>query len=258
MTQGEPLFRGRTAEIHRVDDDHVVKLYARGEPIERARREFHNQQTAADLGVRVPTVGDVVTMDGRHGFTMALAAGDTLMDRLGAGAVDVHAGAVQLAELQASITAKTGSGLERHRAIVTRRVEGCERLSGAERNDLLERLQGLPDGDALCHGDFHPRNIILDGDIPTIIDWIDASSGPPAADLARSAILFLGHHAITEPGPELESMESFHATYMDTVLDRTVCGRGELESWLPILAAARLSENAWEFEEFLLDTARNV
>jgi len=51
-------------------------------------------------------------------------------------------------------------------------------MTAAERAALRE----LPDGEALCHGDFHPRNVIVDGDELTIIDWVDASSGPPAAD----------------------------------------------------------------------------
>lgn len=70
-------------------------------------------------------------------------------------------------------------------------------MTAAERAALRE----LPDGEALCHGDFHPRNVIVDGDELTIIDWVDASSGPPAADLARSAIIFLGSRSATSPVP---------------------------------------------------------
>ena len=67
MVTGEPLFRGRTSEIHRWHDDRtVVKLYPAGEPIEHAEHELHNTRTAADQGVRVPAVGNVVTVDGRR------------------------------------------------------------------------------------------------------------------------------------------------------------------------------------------------
>lgn len=70
-------------------------------------------------------------------------------------------------------------------------------MTAAERAALRE----LPDGEALCYGDFHPRNVIVDGDELTNIDWVDASSGPPAADLARSAIIFLGSRSATSPVP---------------------------------------------------------
>ena len=109
MVTGEPLFRGRTSEIHRWHDDRtVVKLYPAGEPIERAEHELHNTRTAADQGVRVPAVGNVVTVDGRHGFTMALVAGDSLMDRIENGSTGVEDAAVQLAE----VTGRSAPGMD--------------------------------------------------------------------------------------------------------------------------------------------------
>ena len=70
MVTGEPLFRGRTSEIHRWHDDRtVVKLYPAGEPIERAEHELHNTRTAADQGVRGPSaprdpVSEVAALNG--------------------------------------------------------------------------------------------------------------------------------------------------------------------------------------------------
>lgn len=40
---------------------------------------------------------------------------------------------------------------------------------------LAERLPNLPA--ALCHGDFGPKNIMLEGTVPRIIDWEDAFLG---------------------------------------------------------------------------------
>lgn len=128
MVTGEPLFRGRTSEIHRWHDDRtVVKLYPAGEPIERTEHELHNTRTAADQGVRVPAVGNVVTVDGRHGFTMALVAGDSLMDRIENGSTGVEDAAVQLAELQAEVTGRSAPGMDPQRQIVEHRVANCSR-----------------------------------------------------------------------------------------------------------------------------------
>ncbi len=42
---------------------------------------------------------------------------------------------------------------------------------------------------AVCHGDFHPLNILVDGDRATVLDWTDAGKGDPVGDVARTALL---------------------------------------------------------------------
>jgi aminoglycoside phosphotransferase (APT) family kinase protein len=66
-------------------------------------------------------------------------------------------------------------------------------LPTAQRDLALARLCELPQGTAVCHGDFHPDNVLIDGDTATIIDWTTASIGNPVADFAlTSLILQLG------------------------------------------------------------------
>ncbi|MFD1910018.1 phosphotransferase family protein [Paenibacillus rhizoplanae] len=54
---------------------------------------------------------------------------------------------------------------------------------------MLSRLAELPDGEKLCHGDFHPDNILMDDKL-WVIDWMTGVRGNPAADVARSVIMF--------------------------------------------------------------------
>lgn len=43
-------------------------------------------------------------------------------------------------------------------------------LAESKRQDLLDSIVAMPDGDRLCHGDFHPLNILGDIADPLIID----------------------------------------------------------------------------------------
>jgi aminoglycoside phosphotransferase (APT) family kinase protein len=95
----------------------------------------------------------------------------------------------------------------------------------------LARLQALPEGERLCHGDFHPFNILGPPSRPTLIDWLDASSGVPAADVCRSYIL-IGHSE-----PEIAS------TYVEAYIEVSGETRANIFEWLPIVAAARLAED---------------
>jgi aminoglycoside phosphotransferase (APT) family kinase protein len=74
-------------------------------------------------------------------------------------------------------------------------IAAARHLDERRKRDLLDRIRGMPDGDRLCHGDFHPMNILGEAAQPVIIDWPDARRGDPAADLCRSYLLMKLHFA---------------------------------------------------------------
>jgi len=53
---------------------------------------------------------------------------------------------------------------------------------------LLPRLE--VDEPVVCHGDFHPLNVLVDGPRAAVIDWTDAGIGDAHCDIARTAWLF--------------------------------------------------------------------
>ncbi len=52
---------------------------------------------------------------------------------------------------------------------------------------LRDLLSAVPDQDRLLHLDFHPFNVLMQGDLVTgVIDWENTLTGPPHMDLART------------------------------------------------------------------------
>jgi thiamine kinase-like enzyme len=89
----------------------------------------------------------------------------------------------------------------------------------------------MPDGDRLCHGDFHPINVLGEVSRPVVIDWPDARRGDPAADVCRSYLLLRLHAAdIAEP-------------YLDAYCRISNVTWEKVLNWLPWVAAARLAED---------------
>ena len=89
----------------------------------------------------------------------------------------------------------------------------------------------MPDGDRLCHGDFHPINVLGQNSRSMVIDWPDACCGDPAADVRRSYLLLKLHpEDIAEP-------------YLDAYCRITNTPRASILDWLPYIAAARLAED---------------
>ncbi len=116
-------------------------------------------------------------------------------------------------------------------------------LGAARQRTLLAGLAGMPDGDRLCHGDFHPWNVLGLPGRAMVVDWPDASSGDPAADVCRSWVLMRPHV------PDLA------AAYVDTYT-AAAGERGEaVFQWLPFVAAARLAENVPAETDALLEMA---
>jgi aminoglycoside phosphotransferase (APT) family kinase protein len=108
----------------------------------------------------------------------------------------------------------------------------------------------------VCHGDFHPGNVILGNHTVVIIDWIDAARGNPTADTARTSIILRG---IThEPGVNgfmRLLVVMFHRYYLRHYLRKKPEAKEEYLRWLPITAAARLSEGISQLEPWLIDQA---
>ena len=90
-----------------------------------------------------------------------------------------------------------------------------------------------------------------------VIDWIDASRGNPLADLARTTILALGAAETGQIQGSLlkASVRIFHAAYIRYYFKLSPGGEDEYHRWLPIVAAARVSEKIPEVEKWLIAKA---
>jgi aminoglycoside phosphotransferase (APT) family kinase protein len=110
-----------------------------------------------------------------------------LVDRLAALQVRLHALPIE------GWPEPDGEGLAERRLRLVRRW-----LAAHEDADLraaLTRVEPLlPELDTgpkvACHGDFHPLNVLVDGDESMVIDWTDAALGDRHGDVARTQLLF--------------------------------------------------------------------
>lgn len=255
---GEPLAAGRTAQIFAWQPGWVVKLFNEGFPADEAAREQARARIAQSSGIATPAVGALVRIDGRQGLLFERIDGESGMQQLSSGSVDVAAAARQLAELHTSVHEQSVSlqGMPRQKDLLHERIGGNDALDRALRQRLLARLNDLPDGDCLCHGDFHPGNLIHAAGGPFVVDWVDASRGHPIADVTRSLVLFGGHLADAPMQDDARAgMQCFIDTYKQHFFaisgqDMSMVGR-----WMPLLAAARMREGV-AGSRWLLDQAR--
>lgn len=80
---------------------------------------------------------------------------------------------------------------------------------------LLENRPSDAIPETVCHGDFHPLNVLVDeGAVSGVLDWANFSVGDPAADVAFTmiALAVVGRHIFGTPDAE-EVAARYLATY---------------------------------------------
>jgi thiamine kinase len=256
-----PLAFGRTAEIYAWPGDRVLKLFHDWFPPEHVEYEARIARAVYSAGLNVPEVGDILEVDGRLGLEYERLRGILLWEEMMAKPWELGKHARLLARLQAEIHAITGvQGLPALRARLEKRIGSAGELSSEVREASLLALSHLPDGKKLCHGDFHPLNVILTAEGPVVIDWIDAAIGSAPADVARTTVLTMGAKATARPTSLLEKvmLEWGHRVYRKRYFELRPGGEEEYQAWIPLVAAARLSEGIEELTPWLRGLAETV
>jgi len=251
MSLGSPIAYGRTAEIYPwgEGDCQILKLFYASFSDERVHHEARVARAVHAAGLDVPAVDDVIEVveaDGRLGLVYERLAGVPMGRRMEIWPWTAARLSRRLAELHARMHEVTGiAGLPPQRARIERKVRAAKGLEPGLRQRVLAALAGMPDGDRLCHGDFHPWNVIVSGGRAAVIDWIDATCGNPLADVARTSVILAGIPAMTEMVTWRDRLFVPWAfrIYLRRYFELRPGGEEEYRAWLPIVAAARMSED---------------
>jgi aminoglycoside phosphotransferase (APT) family kinase protein len=262
MTQRELIGRGRTADLVTWDGGRALKLFHEWVSAEAIEREARINRAVHAAGLPVPQVFDRVTLDGREGIVYERVQGPTLSQRMFARPWLITRYARWMADLHAAMHAARVDGLPSQRDRLRWKIEHADPLPDDWRAAALVALDRLPGGSAVCHGDFHPENILMAARGPLIIDWIDTTLGNPLADVARTALLLSTGESPNE-GPVARWLSHrvrgvIHAAYVRRYCAQTGVTQAAIDAWALPVTAARLSEQIAEETERLLALIRGL
>ena len=188
----------------------------------------------------VPKTYEVLSIDNQMAIKMDYIKGISLFDCIFNDKDNIEVYFKEMVKLQVEIHSKKVSLPFSLKDKLKAKIQGNKNLSRDLKEKMLILLNDLPEGNKLCHGDFHGYNILVCEGEYWIIDWIDSTIGCADGDACRTYLLYSLYF------PELSEM------YLMLYCKETGKEKERILAWLPVLAAARLSENIGNEEEKLM------
>jgi Predicted aminoglycoside phosphotransferase len=272
---GQKLGEGASAEVFEWEDSNkIVKIAKPNTSFAALEREWKHCRSAWECGLPVPRPFGLVNVEGKPGIVFERVYGESILNRFinkTIGPNKRENGLDSLEDpLDARITARllyqihTNSvSLSSQRTRIRNDIVRAPFLTKPEVEALIAHLDKLPVKQQLCHGDPNPGNILLRNHDALIIDWNDASTGNPEADLAEYVILLkytvIPPYLPTELNIFLDKIrDSTIRIFLDEYEQLSGIGYAEIEPWIAPVAARKLSADSTSEAEraLLLDEIR--
>lgn len=239
MELNELIATGVNTEIYKYNNQ-VVKVFDNSYSKSNVLYEALINARIEETGLSVPKVIEVSKINDKWALSMESIKGKTLYEYMKEDQGNTEDYINILVDLQLKIHSKSVPLLNKLKDKLIDKIESLECIDEMSKYELLTQLGGMPKHTKLCHGNFNPHNIIIEKDNTYILDWIDASQGNASADVANSYLYFSLNM------PEAAEM------YMDAFCKKSKIPKQYVQQWLPIIAAARLSENMDSEKELLM------
>lgn len=231
----------RTGKTVYRDGDTAVKVFDADYAKPDILSEALNQARVENIGINVPKVIEVKTIDGKWAIVSEFIAGKTLAQLMEENPKEKDEYLEQFVDLQMKVHAAKCPVLNKLKDKMNMKISAAE-LDATTRYELHTRLESMPKHNKVCHGDFNPSNIIITEDgTPYILDWSHATQGNASADVARTYLLFW-----------LSGDIDMAEKYLDLFCKKSDTAKQYIQKWLPIVAASQSVKGKKEEREFLL------
>ncbi len=253
MKIGELLGIGNTARVYRWGKTEVIKIFY---DQSSAMNEAKNAEIINNLKLRSPNYSGLVEFEGKIGIVYERIDGPTMLWHIEPTKRSISYNAKLMANLQYEIHNVENKMLPNLKLEITNKVNNSQEISNHEKQIIINMLNSLPDGNTICHYDFHPDNIIISPNGPIIIDWLNLLVGNQEADVTRTSMM-IQSHSLPPNAPSWlfhgEFREFFNKEYLTEYIKLTDMNDGFLERWMIPTLAARIDEMQGEYRQEIKD-----
>lgn len=224
------------------DGEKVIKVFDKDYSKADVLNEALNQARIEEIGLNIPKILAVETIEGKWAIVSEFVEGKTLARLMEENPDKYDEYLEKFVDLQIEVHSKKAPLLNKLKDKMNRKISAAD-LDATTRYDLHTRLESMPKHNKVCHGDFNPSNVIIKPDgTPYILDWSHATQGNASADVARTYLLFClaGKTAVADK-------------YLKLFCDKTDTAKQYIQKWLPIVAASQSVKGDPKEREFLLN-----
>ena len=230
---------GARAQVYLWEPGVVLKLFSSSSSPEKIEEEARLSQQVHQLGFPSPQIYGIQSYLGRQGILQEQVLGESMAKYALSHRALAEPLIKEMAALLFRLHSLDGEGFPPFASRWEEKIQHSP-LDPAKKEEMLFLLQQNCCGKSLCHGDFHPENILGKPGNWMVIDWPDCGQGNPALDACRSYLILL----LADP--------DIARIFLDTYCSLAGWEDSRVLSLLPIAAASRLAEGFASEQPFLL------
>jgi len=236
MRHGKIIGIGNTATIYEWKENKVIKLFHQGYPRKSVEKEYQNAMAIRNMNFPKPKVYEIITYGERIGIVYDRVEGESLLDwvmKTG----DIEKCAEYMSKLHKAIVQNSLADVQNYKEFLRVHIPN----SLLKREEVMTRIDNLPEGNTLCHGDFHPGNIVISDGHTVVIDFMNLCHGDFLYDVARTVFL-IEYTPVPEEIDDREELLLLKKTLADLYLIQMNVTREMIQEYLSVIITARKGE----------------
>lgn len=262
----EEIGRGANGTIYRIDQDNVVKVYNNADALADIRHEREVARIALVLGIPTAISYDVVKVGDSYGsvfellnaqsFSKIIATNPEKMEWCVKEYTDM------LKKIHGTVVPK-GKLPDMRKTAIGWAEFMKDYLPESSGEKLISLVRAVPEDDHMIHGDYHTKNLELQGDEVLLIDMDTLAVGHPIFELASIYNAFIGyseydHETVKRfQGFDLNTSTAFFKKFLSSYLGTNNEKKlSEVENKARIVGYARLIRRAIRRNAFNTEDGR--
>lgn len=199
----EILARGGEADLYILDENRILRVLRKEDP-HALEREKAVMPLLDEACVSVPRIYEYTEVEGNQAEVMERIKGETMLEFMLSHPFSLKRKVRKFAKIHQQILfLHGGKPLPSIQEKLAAFEEQPGKVEGEIFDFVMQIARGLPSGDSICHGDFHPGNILMNERAPYVIDWSGVHTGSALSDIAHTYVLMT--HAPQTPGQDARS-----------------------------------------------------
>nr|WP_314465419.1 phosphotransferase [uncultured Clostridium sp.] len=239
MNLGDIVGVGNTAAVYEWENGKVVKLFHEGYSYQAAIREFENAMAVNNMDFPKPKAYEFITYEGKPGIVYDKVMGESLLDwtlRTG----NLQECSILMAKAHKAILKHDIRNVPDYKDFLIYQIKKAS-ITKEEQQNALHLADQLEDGTTLCHGDFHPGNVMLLQDSVSVIDFMNVCRGNRLYDIARTVYL-IEYTPVPSGADNPEEIRNLKKTLSRLYLEQMNLTKESIKDYLSAISVARMGE----------------